>query len=691
MNNKIRRSIAVTLTAAAICNPVGLTNVFSAAGNTPVIASADNAGQEITSGKHSRYDGYYYDEYEGVGLNLSMNDKGIVITGCYTKKPNATVRIPKQLYGKDVVAIGPHAFEGQTNITMVQFFGCNEPLYTTNYYPGGGSSYGPRYFKGGSSISEIGEGAFEGCTNLKSVTVGDKELTVGDSAFSECTNLSYIDFYNASNNHVAPVFGDIGESAFYKSGISCFGDWSEQATCKKIGDWAFTKCNNLKEVNFKATEMEEYCFASNPKLTEAAIDIPNLGAYAFYKCSALETATFSNIKKIGQHAFDSCTSLKTASIPKSIESIGEFAFLYDSKLSTPALFVKDNGQSLNIGRFAYYGTAVEYVALSGNIKVNDHAFKKCNLKKAVVEGNVTLGTRAIGFDDAGKKVSGFTIYGNTSTNSYASSYGIPYVKVNTSKSYDNIMNELKPYFMRLNATQFGNANGCCAGAALAQVFTYTNKKSFSDFFPTKYNGKTITSFLDVPEDAYSANRPEFSNYISAVYNYWKDQNYYLFYNTRSNYEITLTPETIDGYAKLTEYGIVLPAVLHVKNHNHAVSLFGVEKLKTPMKITDDISHTEKTYGYRLIISENGYGFKEQNGKLVAKGCDHFTWWPGCRPEEGWIPVEDTYIYVSTSNGSAGHTYQQRWDKGKNVKSGAKTSTLNDLDFLLASNIGEGKK
>lgn len=689
MNNKLKRSIAVTLAATSICNPISQINIFSVINNNPVIASAESTEQPYSSGLWSKYAEVYYDSYEDVALCYETNNDGVVITGCRTTKPNTTVRIPKQLSGKDVVAIGDYAFEGQTNISYVQFYGINQPLYTTNYYPGGGSSYGPRIIKGGSSISKIGKNAFKNCTNLIYVMVGEKELKIDDYAFSGCTKLSHIKFYNASNNSATPVFGNIGKGAFYKCGITSFGDLNETFKCKSIGEMAFEQCSKLEIVNFIADSVGRYSFYSCKKLKNAEIESSSIDSYAFYNCSSLETVTLSKTKSIGQYAFSGCSSLKTAAIPNAIESIGDFAFFNASKLSTPALFVNDIYRKVNIGRYAFYNTAIEYAVFSGNINVGEYAFKNCKLKAAVVEGNVRINNYALGYYNS-SLVPGFTMYVDELYNGYASTNRILYKTIDKNKTYNKIMDEIKPYFVRPNATKFGNDNGCCAGVALTQVLTYTNKLSFSELFPSEYNGRKITRFLDVPDNAYSDNIPEFSKFISTVYNYWKNQNYYLFYNkgSGSGYEITLTPETIEGYSKLTEYGIVLPAVLHVKDHNHAVSLFGVEKLDTPEKITDDISHTEKTYNYRLIISENGYGFKEKNGKLVAKGCDHFTWWPGCTSEEGWIPVEDTYIYISTNKDTEGHCYQQRWDKGKNVKLGATISTLEDYDMTLASDIGK---
>ncbi|HRR77700.1 MAG TPA: leucine-rich repeat domain-containing protein [Ruminococcus sp.] len=676
MNNKIRRSIAVTLTAAALCNPLSVTNVLPQLKVDNTIASAAQTDTPIKSGTWSRYDGTYHDPYENYSLDLKMNDKGIVIAGCYTNKANTRIVIPKHLYGKEVVAIGDYAFEGQTNISSIEFYGIDEPLYQ-KYSSRSGTYDAPVPFKGGSSISEIGEGAFEYCTNLSYLRVGDKELTVGDSAFYECTKLGTIDFNSSTKNGIEPVYGDIGDSAFFKTGLKHFG-LGKTIQCKKIGNCAFNHCDNLMTVNVKATELGKYSFGSNPNLIDADIDSPIIGDYAFYKCSKLCNAMIYNTTEIGQHAFDSCIELKTLNIPKTVNYIGQFAFYNDSKFTSPALFVRDSGQKLTIGRFAYYNTAVEYAAFSGDIKLDDHAFKNCNLKLAVVEGNVKIGSRSIGYIND-KLISGFKIYGNASSNSYASGYGIPYVKVDTSKSYNKIMNENKKYFM--GAHKFSNTLGSCAGISIMQMLTINKKIDLSQILPAKYNGKDIKNLIDVPKDANTI--PEFSTFAGYINDYQENQKQHLDYN----YALTLTPETIEGYAKLTEYGITAPSILRINNHTHVVAIFGIEKLKTPVVKYDAVDKKNKTYNYRVIMSDSGYRFKyDANGNLLARGDDSLTWKSGWTEEQGWTPVENTYLYLSTSGENAGDCYAQRYNHPENVKSSSTITKLSDLNLLPGSTV-----
>ena len=69
--------------------------------------------------------------------------------------------------------------------------------------------------------------------------------------------------------------------------------------------------------------------------------------------------------------------MELSDFPKTIEYIGPFAFWGDTNLSTPALFVRDNGQKLQIGRASFCNTSVGYVVLCGDIDVDDYAFDGC--------------------------------------------------------------------------------------------------------------------------------------------------------------------------------------------------------------------------------------------------------------------------------------------------------------------------
>lgn len=686
MNNKIRRSIAAVCAVAAICSPLTQSSAFSGSIVTPVFASA--AGQPFSSGECSGAS--YTDNEEGVQIYYTTKNNGIVITGCKTTKAGTSVRIPKQINNKDVISVADNAFNGQTNIYSVEFYGINGPLYSSYY------SRGTRYttsvrFSGGSSVTEIGESAFENCTNLAYVRVGDKELTVKDSAFAGCTNFSGITFNSSSKNGIESIYGDIGSYAFARTNIQWFGFTATKViNCKKIGYEAFNECTGLREININATSIGsrcfqkcssltdvkikadsvgDYCFSRAYNVTKADLDVATIKGYAFSGCSKLKKLNLVNTKAINQHAFENCTELKTVNFPKTITSIGDLAFLGDTKLCSPVSFVRENGERVYIGRGAFNNTAVEYLVLSGdNIEVDSYAFCRCNLKAVVVEGDVELNYSSLNYGEDNPE---FTIYGDADTNEYASKYGIPYIKADKSQSYDKILNDNKSYFMGINT--FANSNGSCAGMSIMQIFAMTGRIDLSALLP---DGKNM---IDIPAKAYVDHIPEYSSFCDKVIDYHSDQLAYLHYD----YKMTFDTNTLDGLAKLTEYGISVPGVLRLYNHRHVVTYLGVEKLSEPVEKYNANTQKYETYNYRFIISDSGYRFKyDENGDVVAQGADSLTWKPGWTEDMGWIPVEDTYLYVNTEGGC----YQQRWDHEENVKPTLNPTTINDLNLLFASTV-----
>lgn len=153
----------------------------------------------------------------------------------------------------------------------------------------------------GMPVTSIGEGAFEGHTELTSVSVLGNVLKVGDSAFKGCTNLTKVKFSDSLQV--------IGESAFQDStklvdidlGRSCL---------RKIGDRAFSGCTSLTRVAFLG------CVAE-------------VGNYTFSGCSSLTNISFpKSVKIIGRGAFAACISLTDLWIPAYIQEIQEVAFAY---------------------------------------------------------------------------------------------------------------------------------------------------------------------------------------------------------------------------------------------------------------------------------------------------------------------------------------------------------------------------
>ena len=174
----------------------------------------------------------------------------------------------------------------------------------------------------------------------------------------------------------------------------------------------------------------------------------------------------------------------------------------------------------------------------------------------------------------------------------------------------------------------------------------------SDIFPDGYS-----CFMDLPHTVKGV--AGFEDFVAKIDNLHTKWRYFAY----GDHKVELTSDNLEGYAKLTKYGIALPGSMRIDNHHHAVTFLGVEKLDEA-KVINSYTESNMVCDYRIITSENGYSFKyNQNGDLVGNGFDVNTL------GDNWIDVEDTFIYIISSDGRC---YAQRWDDPKNVEHELKT-------------------
>ncbi len=90
------------------------------------------------------------------------------------------------------------------------------------------------------SITSIGDGAFEGCHNLKEITIPDSVISIGDGAFEGCENLTEITIPDSVTS--------IGDDAFF---------WCRNLTeitiphsVTGIGGCVFECCDNINKIIF---------------------------------------------------------------------------------------------------------------------------------------------------------------------------------------------------------------------------------------------------------------------------------------------------------------------------------------------------------------------------------------------------------------------------------------------------------
>ncbi|MEE0298370.1 MAG: leucine-rich repeat domain-containing protein [Christensenellales bacterium] len=150
----------------------------------------------------------------------------------------------------------------------------------------------------GRIISTIGKGAFENCTDIKSIIIPEGITKIDERGFYNCTSLYSI---------VLPqTLALIGASAF---SFCAFKEISIPSSVTSIGKSAFASCKKLEKITLpeSLTEISVGLFSGCEKLS--SFNIPaccySIERYAFYRIASSIHAIYlpNSIHRIGKGAF----------------------------------------------------------------------------------------------------------------------------------------------------------------------------------------------------------------------------------------------------------------------------------------------------------------------------------------------------------------------------------------------------
>ncbi len=223
------------------------------------------------------------------------------------------------------------------------------------------------------TVSKIGDSAFYGAWNLKTVTLPQALETIGKNGFYDCKNISgytlpeslnaieeYAFAYNSSLSsiqipdnvtqisHYAFAWDyalknirftenaklpRISYGAFAYTGIY---EFRVPASVSTMGQSAFIGSKNLQYVTFaagsKLESISAYLFKGSEQLTQIIFEkgsaLKSVQAHGLEGMTALTTVDFGDAKleNIDNFAFRYCENLQTLKLPETVVNIGRYAF-----------------------------------------------------------------------------------------------------------------------------------------------------------------------------------------------------------------------------------------------------------------------------------------------------------------------------------------------------------------------------
>lgn len=189
----------------------------------------------------------------------------------------------------------------------------------------------------------------ETIVKIKKIVLGDGITQIGNFAFAGCTNLQEIVFPQKN-------LKKIKENVFY--GCSSLKEFIVPEGVESLGDSSFYGCSSIEKISFPSTLKEIPCFSNGfeglPKLKSVVLA--------------------EGIEKIADGAFCHHKNLKTIILPSTLKEIGEYSFDYSGfvEITLPSNLRK-------VTRRAFEGdTNLKYVNLEDGVTIiEEDAFRDC--------------------------------------------------------------------------------------------------------------------------------------------------------------------------------------------------------------------------------------------------------------------------------------------------------------------------
>ena len=216
----------------------------------------------------------------------------------------------------NVEYIGEYAFQYCTALDSVNYNAINCTSSSNNIFAGCSNL---KTVTIGDDVKRIPAFLFRECDKLKNITLGDELTYIGESAFYGCDSLTYFNIPNSIDT--------IGYQAFYN--CQSLRSITIPNSVEYLGEAAFRSCTTLESATVNTKRIPSSLFRDCDKLKNITLgdELTYIGSYAFYSCDSLTYFNIpNNVDSIESYALSNCQSLRTITIPNNVTYLGGYAF-----------------------------------------------------------------------------------------------------------------------------------------------------------------------------------------------------------------------------------------------------------------------------------------------------------------------------------------------------------------------------
>ena len=284
--------------------------------------------------------------------------------GVFAMNTNITkINLPSSL-----TSIGEGAFQGCTNLQPsvtdqgVEYLGNSENPYLVLW---NGTGITTSSYTINEKCKFIYYSAFNDCRGLTSITLPSSLTSIGERAFQGCSGLETLEYKGTIEQWLSIEFGYYWMSddshTFIVNGAELTNLVVPEGVTS-IGDSAFYGCSGLTGklvIPEGVTSIDHSAFFYCSGLTEVDLsqctNLTSIGGEAFRNCSGLTEVNLSNctsLTSIGDWAFSYCSRLTSITLPSSLISIGDHAF--DSCSGLTEIDLSNCTSLISIGSGVFY-------------------------------------------------------------------------------------------------------------------------------------------------------------------------------------------------------------------------------------------------------------------------------------------------------------------------------------------------